>query len=210
MLLPPHLETLRRDEHLRRGIAWLALAPDLLGAPIVPLTPRILFELELAGNALVQGRPAGRHDVFAFLWRLHPNFRRPSGAMPNRPTGRGSWLLALLARRWLASHVRRLPPWVAERAILDHLLALRQDEPPHVVRSAGRAATLPPPLPHLLDAWCHWWGSHYGTDPRTALDVPLPLILQCRRTVALAQGEPVIDRSSAQIGEYLFAQHRRN
>ncbi len=212
MTLPPHLEELRRDEDLRRGLAWLALSPDLLGCPVVLLTPRIIFELHLAGNALLHGLPAGPASIFDFLWRLHPNFRRPDGAMPNHPAGRGSWLLALLARRWLARRVRRLPAWVAERAILDHLAVLRQDEPPRVTSSARGVAApaVAAPLPHVLDSWCHWWGSQYGVDPRSALDVPLPLILQCRRTVALARGEPVIDPSAAEIGRHLFAQHRRN
>lgn len=205
MTLPPHIQQVIALENLRRGLAWLELSPELCGAPVVLLTPRILFELHLADNALVSGGRAGRIDVFDFLWRLHPNFRRPDGSMPNRPGRRGSAVLARCARWWLVRHVRRLPLWPAEAAILERIAELRQDELARVTQKKdadGPASIVPKPLPHLLDGWCHWWGETYGCDPRTALDVPVPLILQCRRVVAIAHGEPVIDRSAEAVAEW--------
>jgi hypothetical protein len=208
MPLPSHLQQIVADEHMLRGFNWLGVAPELCRCPVVALTPRIVFELSVLDNALLRGRPATPADLFEFLWRLHPNFRREDGDMPNRPSGKGSALLAFFARRWLRRHVRQLSLWPAESRIREWLDANWQDEPAEVTRDHAPETPFPPSVPHMLDSVCDWWGNRYGVDPRTALDVPLALIFQCRRLIAIRNGEKVIDRSRKPITDWLLQQRR--
>ena len=55
---------------------FLRMEPDLCGVPVVPLTPRIALELELAGNAFFsRGQPLTAEDVVQFVHRISVGYR---------------------------------------------------------------------------------------------------------------------------------------
>jgi hypothetical protein len=175
---------------------------------VVPLTARIKLELQLAGNAFVTGRAPLLADVFDFLWRCHPNFRRPDGTMPNRPAGRGSAVLAFLARRWLVRKVRGIDLFDAEWVIRLYLADLEQDAPAdeEVVESGRKARLIPPPRAHWVDNLIVSFARQFPMTIDQILDCPLQIVYQLYRAQEIAAGECVIDRSTEAINRWAFAQ----
>ncbi|HVT74585.1 MAG TPA: hypothetical protein VHD61_15735 [Lacunisphaera sp.] len=128
---PPTFEEARFREEQNRLLAYLPFSRPLLGLPVVTLTWRILLELTLAGNAFVRPVEPTRDDVYQFLWRLHPCFRRPAGDLPNLPAGsfQPSRWRCFLARVdcWRVS--RHYRPNAIEFQIRRWLEEARQDAP---------------------------------------------------------------------------------
>jgi hypothetical protein len=199
--LPPAIAATLAAENQRRCANWLGLSPDLCGSPTRPLTPRMVMELTLAGNAFFAARLPLWTDCHDVLWRLHPRYYRPAS-----PARYFDWpAYANLARR-----LRRLRAIDdldgTAAAIRAHIAAAYLDAPAAPAPGAetpGKPASPLAAAPHWLDALCNWVASRYGAAFGHPLDMPLAQIFQLRRAAGIDAGEDIIDPVAEQIGAAL-------
>jgi hypothetical protein len=115
----PGLREAREAERFARYAAFAGLSLPILGLECEQLTPRHRLEFEMAQNAFSVGREASRADVFQFLWRMSPAWRK----------GQPITISATLA--WWRIHrvIYRHPLPDIEAAILDYIGMMLQDLP---------------------------------------------------------------------------------
>lgn len=115
----PGLREARENERMARYCAFAGLSLPILGLECVQLTPRHRLEFEMAGNAFSVGVEAGRADVFQFLWRLNPAWRK------------GQPITWAATRAWWKIHrvIYNTSAVRLEGAILDYLGMMLQDLP---------------------------------------------------------------------------------
>lgn len=220
MRYSPEIAAILSAEENSRTISWLQVAPDLCGVRQAHLTPRAQNELMLAGNAFFTTRRALLADVFDFLWRLHPGYRRP--LRPHYLRRRSVNTLQRRLTLWLAfgdhktaqifhtleRHVRRIDLHQAESQIRAHLEFIFQDRPATDESSESATDSLfHKPRAHWLDNYVDFFASRYGWPVDHILDQPMARLLQLYRATAIAHGDLVIDNSARKINEFIFSRH---
>jgi hypothetical protein len=175
-----------------RALAWVPLrrgASLLLLTPLVPLTHRHVVELTLARNAFLRGFSPLAGDLFAFLWRLHPLFRRPDGSFPNT-SARLSFacLRSAFARYRLRRAVLRCEQEPAATTIREFLARASQDAAaPECDAVEAPAAPERCPIDNVVD----YAARTYHLHPDAVLDLPIALLHQLYRDhlLSLPDGE---------------------
>lgn len=200
----------RSAEQRQRLLSYLPFAEPLalplstgrvVHVPQVHFTLRCALELRLVGNPfLVGGRPTV-DDVLRYLWRLHPDFIRPDGSLPNRrdflgrPLAAGwlqslrsawaSFCLGLLAGRLL---------WPAGALLIRDRIAQNSQDADEADDSGVFSAA---PAHCDADDHCAWF-MPLGFTRDQVLDAPVAWLLQYQRATALAGPDgdcEVIDKS---------------
>lgn len=175
-----------REDRLRLE-AHLPFAGDILGVRQVPLTWRHLIELSRAGNAFFHAAEPTADDVFDYLWRLHPAFRRPDGELANlnhaaltRGAPRPSRFVSWCARLFVSSIARRISPNLLEKCIRSRIADAFMDRPSG---SKDEAAHVSPLL--ALPTWYDLAVSELGLG---AIEYPVALTFQALRVRGIQHG----------------------
>lgn len=136
--LIPGLKDARDSEHLNRALCFAGLTWTIEGEEVLPMTPRHKLELQLTRNCFfVVGHVPDAADVYQFLWRLNPGFKR-------------NGLSLAKARIWLKTRLMtRQKALIAALAISDYLHAMIQDLPEGGEESGGQE----------YGAYVHWLAS---------------------------------------------------
>ncbi|MBC7367563.1 MAG: hypothetical protein H7343_12280 [Undibacterium sp.] len=204
----------RASEHRRRLLTHMGLAEPITlplrsgrasaRVRVVPLTERHRIELALAGNAFFSGRAPLLGDVFIFLWRLSPDFRKPRPAFAPLVAGLDRkhckflrlWLAlgsfrAAMAHRALAQAVRHCDLFSAEAALLLWLRHTAQDELGESADGEGKIIARSPAAPAhcYADGLADVLARSYHLRPADALDLPVAMVNQLMRAAALSQAE---------------------
>ena len=126
-----------------RRLWWWVIRFELT-VRLVPITDQHRNELDYIDNAFLTDATAGPLDFQYFVWRLHPDFIRPNGEMPNqtRPGERPHFATWAQRRRAVSARyvIGRLIPHVEPKEseiILRRWLAAsdkpNRNAPPHPV-----------------------------------------------------------------------------
>ena len=203
----------REQEMRNRYMAHLKLAHpielrmlpdgDRATTRMIPLTERHRVEMRFIRNAFFTGTAPLLGDVFLFLWRLNPDFCRPTPARAwaVRELVRksfhfqrlwfalGTWRSAAAHRR-LTRLVRRCDLFAAEEAIYAWLGIAEQDAPGVPTDEPLRASRIKPQScypDHLVEYCTH----KYNMSPTAILDAPCALLYQLYRAhiLSLPDGE---------------------
>lgn len=198
-------ELARGEERTNRLLAYLPLAPRLCGQPAVPITARHVYEFEASRNPLFMGGRPNLNDIEALLWRLHPDFRRPTGELPNltgnRP--RPSWLRCWFAHRRIVRHIGR-----REFNILASLVEIKgriatsyQDQAADVSDGKGLRSPLAADR-HWIESFFIFFCGEFGWSTDVVLDSPISRLFQLYREYCFCRGiaAPFIAPSDGLIG----------
>jgi len=154
-------------------------------------TERQRIELFFARNAFLTGLPPTHGDVQYFLWRLHPDFIRPDGELPNRrhPGQPPRYATSAETKRSfrMRRRISRLGPQVdlgaAVRIISGFLAAAEQDR--QGATDATEAASLVAPEHFAWDDLCEHFCRDYGLTRDEVLDYPRAWLFQLHRSHVL-------------------------
>lgn len=194
--LVPGLRAARFSERLNRALAFSGITWTVCGVEILHLTPRHRLELQLSGNAFEFNLRPMEGDVFNFLWRLSPEYRR---------SGFGFAGMMKKARlRLLVKRMRKSPALLrlAESQVLKYLVAMRQDLPEEM---GGGVSSNPP------EAYIHWMATesffymqHLKISLEDYMDTPYLVLQQWFRCFRLANEEDVnfINASDRLVSEW--------
>lgn len=181
----PGLKKARQLEEDWRALSYVEdFAPHtLLGLPVRHLTMRVLHELRLTGNPLVNGQPGTIGDYFNLLWRLNERYCRP---------GSLRWWNTFPVRVaiWLRIH-RHRSLRQAHAAVTEFIAMHYLDAPPSVVEeaSAGRVRNVRQSKGYTwMDAYVDFFGEHYGWSRDEVLDAPMSLIFRLYRANRVRNG----------------------
>lgn len=133
----PGLREAREKERQNRALAFSDVPWTVCGLDVVVLTPRHRLEFQLVQNAYAVGGLPTRKDLFVFLWRLNPAFKKQV------------WfgLTAWFARRKVSRAVRTADLGEAREQVVAYLAAMIQDLP----EGSGDRNTVNPP-----ELYVHW------------------------------------------------------
>lgn len=171
----PGLREAREKERQNRALAFSDVPWTVCGQEVVVLTPRHRLEFQLVRNAFAVGGEVTRKDIYIFLWRLHPRFKKRV------------WFgsLAWFARRKTSRLVKAVDISTARHEITAYLAAMIQDLP----ESGGTRDTVNPPelYVHWLASEMDFYLSRYNGFSMTALmDTPYLVLQQIYRAARLA------------------------
>lgn len=174
----PGLREAREGERAARAVAFGGLTLAVCGEQCVPLAPRHRLEMQLTKNAFATELPPLHGDVFAFLWRLNPHYRKAPRWMSR------SWR----ERNVVEWNVGRMNLDAAVAEIRAFIAAMMQDLP----EGAGDSASLNPPenYVHWLAGEANFYLSVYpGFTLAGLMDTPYLVLQQLYRAYKLAREE---------------------
>lgn len=207
-------EKARAEERFNRLLAYLSRAPSLCGCPVVPLTVRMVLELELVKNPCIVGGVASKDAVFDFLWRLNPDFACPIRARGRLLLGRRfRWQRVWIAfgSRRTARAYRQVERTVGAKSfsvmqafgqIRGRVAQTFQDQSAATGTEFALASPLAPDR-HWVESFANFYCLEPGSlSHAEMLDAPLARLFQIYREYCLARGitAPFIAPSAALIG----------
>ena len=190
----PHPPALRLPLAWPDGF-WGRLGRLLRGSHLLTVlahyTERQRIELFFACNAFLTGLPPTHGDVQYFLWRLHPDFIRPDGELPNRrhPGQPPRYATPAEVKRSLRilRSIERLVPLVdlapATGTIRGFLAGSEQDRQGATDATVTVSRVAPEPNP--WDDLCEYFGRDYGLTRDEVLDSPRAWLFQLHRSHVL-------------------------
>lgn len=190
----PGLREAREGERLTRALAFSEVTWTVCGQQCVVLTPRHRLEFQLVRNAFAAGGGIpSKADVFQFLWRLNPRFKKR--VFPLSPSA--------FDRMRLLMAVRKMDMHDAIRGILGYLGAMLQDLPEG---SAGGDSSNPPEnYVHWLAGEMNFYLARYnGFTPTSFMDTPYLVLQQLYRAhrLAVEQHPQFINNSDRMVGRW--------
>jgi hypothetical protein len=194
--LIPGLREARDKERQNRALAFSDIPWTVCGLDVVVLTPRHRLEFQLVRNAFTVGGTVTQADVFQFLWRLNPSFKKRVWF------GSFAWF----ARRKVALAVKELDMDSATLEILTYLASMLQDLP----EGGGTRDTSNPPenYVHWLSCEANFYLARYnGFSVPVLMDTPYLVLQQLYRAYRLSnETHPnFINASDKLIGDYMRA-----
>jgi hypothetical protein len=142
--------------------AFLRIEPNLCGEPVVPFTPRIAAELQLAGNSFCAGGTHRAEDVLQFVHRIHRDFSKDNSRQVRDLAGRLSG----------KAPIPEIDQYLARANATSFGVGGRKEQEGAVPRSDSCWASI------LVDIFC----SRYAWSIDEVLDTPFRILWQqmCR------------------------------
>lgn len=185
---------------IARLTLWLLTARRWLLFPVTHYTERQRLELLMVtgSNAFLSRDTPLLGDVFQILWRLHPDFIRPDGELPNhrhpgQPPRYATFterLRSLWCRRQLRRSVRRLNLSSATATLRAFLARAEQDAPTsedYTIRGPRRSISERAPAHCAPDELCDYYLRDYALTRDEVLDSPRAWLHQLHRSRTLSE-----------------------
>lgn len=148
--------------------AWSSAPTFTIGEfDVCALTLRSQLDLQLCGNALVNGKEINEGDVAAYIWRHHNDF--------GDELKRKEFVKTM-------SKIKDINDLITD--CIDHFLSAFQDTPKGANFGGTHVNSSLPAIPAIAHL-CDEYGSEYGIDPSKVADIDLRIVFQAIRAIRI-------------------------